>query len=253
MGRPRTVPEGTTHWSCRTCDTVKLWDEEHFFKTAEGRCGTECKSCHKQRSTEWAKANPKRHRELTSASYRRHPETQEAAKRRRRERYADDPLFRERTLDGAQAWRGRQDETFKARARAKRKTPHGRLVYNTYQRAHRKESPQAKIAHAYRNRLREVIKLSGSAKTKRSFDYLGCDASFLRLWIEMQFELGMTWQNYGYGHDRWHIDHWFPVSCFNLTDPERLRVAFHWTNLRPLWQTANLSKGSSVPETDYQI
>lgn len=50
----------------------------------------------------------------------------------------------------------------------------------------------------------------------------------------------MTWENFG----EWHIDHIVPLSKFNLTDYEQLKIACHFSNLQPLWAKDNLSKGN---------
>jgi hypothetical protein len=51
----------------------------------------------------------------------------------------------------------------------------------------------------------------------------------------------MSWENYG--RKGWHIDHIRPLSSFDLTDAEQRRIAFHHTNLQPLWASDNWGKG----------
>jgi hypothetical protein len=54
----------------------------------------------------------------------------------------------------------------------------------------------------------------------------------------------MTWENWSkYG---WHIDHIKPLSSFNLTDYEQLKMACHYTNLQPMWAKDNLIKSNKV-------
>jgi hypothetical protein len=53
---------------------------------------------------------------------------------------------------------------------------------------------------------------------------------------------GMTWNNNtGNG---WHIDHIIPCAAFDLTKSEEQKKCFHYTNLRPMWASENISKSS---------
>jgi len=65
----------------------------------------------------------------------------------------------------------------------------------------------------------------------------------LREWIESKFTKSMTWKNYG---KRWHLDHIFPISRFDLSDPEQVKVACNWQNLQPLLRKANARKSDKI-------
>ena len=56
----------------------------------------------------------------------------------------------------------------------------------------------------------------------------------------------MSWNNHGFGNDKWHIDHIDPLDSFDLTDPMQLKEACHYTNLQPLWQPDNLHKSNKI-------
>jgi len=86
--------------------------------------------------------------------------------------------------------------------------------------------------------------LAGKSKYQRLSRLIGCSISQLRVWLEKQFQSGMTWSN----HTRlgWHVDHKKPCSSFDLRKPSQQRLCFHFTNLQPLWWRDNLSKGSRV-------
>lgn len=79
-------------------------------------------------------------------------------------------------------------------------------------------------------------------KSGSTIDLLGCTVEQLKFWLEAQFKDGMTWKNRG--RKGWHIDHIKPLSSFDLTNPEELKQACHYTNLQPLWWYENLSKGN---------
>jgi hypothetical protein len=59
-------------------------------------------------------------------------------------------------------------------------------------------------------------------------------------YIEKQFIGGMSWENHG--RKTWHIDHIIPLSSFDLQKEEERLKAFHYTNLRPVWASENLTK-----------
>lgn len=106
---------------------------------------------------------------------------------------------------------------------------------------------QYKIKRALRSRLAKALQGVG-IKSDRTLNLLGCDIETLKKHIELQFQEGMSWNNYG--HDTWHIDHIVPCASFDLTKPEEQRKCFHYTNLQPIWAKDNLSKGAKVKIRD---
>jgi hypothetical protein len=101
--------------------------------------------------------------------------------------------------------------------------------------------PLYKLERNLRKRLAMAIKKH--SKTGSAVRDLGCSIDELKQHLESKFLPGMTWNNYGrFG---WHIDHIRPLSQFDLTNPEQLKIACHYTNLQPLWWRDNLSKGDT--------
>jgi hypothetical protein len=118
--------------------------------------------------------------------------------------------------------------------------------------ARRKNDVCFKIRCYLRSRLSAVIR--GNVKNGSAIKDLGCTLDELKTYLQEKFqpnrETGeeMTFDNYG----KWHIDHIMPLSAFNLTDPEQLKKACHYTNLQPLWAKDNISKGGTN-RRDYGI
>ena len=71
---------------------------------------------------------------------------------------------------------------------------------------------------------------------------LGCTASELVKYLESKFLPGMSWEN----RKLWHMDHIRPLASFDLSDVEQQHVAFHYTNVQPLWAIDNFRKGARV-------
>ena len=69
---------------------------------------------------------------------------------------------------------------------------------------------------------------------------LGCSIDELKIYLERNFQHGMTWDNYG---PVWHIDHIKPLCQFDLTDENEIKKVCHYTNLQPLFAEDNFKKG----------
>lgn len=90
------------------------------------------------------------------------------------------------------------------------------------------------------SRIRTAFKRERLKKPGKTMQMVGCTVGFLAAHLESQFTDGMTWENYG----QWHIDHIKPCISFDLTNPEQIKLCFHWTNLQPLWAIDNLTKNA---------
>jgi hypothetical protein len=91
-----------------------------------------------------------------------------------------------------------------------------------------------------RTRLNRAIKFNW--KVGSAIQDLGCSLVELKMYIEKQFQPGMSWANWG--KPGWHIDHIKPISSFDLTNPEQFRAACHYTNLQPMWAEENVKKSN---------
>jgi len=99
--------------------------------------------------------------------------------------------------------------------------------------------PEYKLKKTMRCAIWSAVKMDNATKYARTFALIGCPITELKKRIEKQFELGMTWENYG---TFWEVDHVRPLSSFDLSKQSEQRKAFHFSNLRPLPKHQNRSK-----------
>jgi len=123
---------------------------------------------------------------------------------------------------------------------------------NKRKRERMKIDPSYQMREVLRTRFKDLVKdgyidYTGS-KTKRSQELLGCSLKTFKVYIEKQFEEGMSFENHGI--DTWHYDHIKPLSSFDLSKEQEQVKAFHYTNFQPLWAKDNLMKSNKM-ENEY--
>lgn len=189
--------------TCKKCHQIKPLSE--FYRREQIRYRDECKLCQDVKSRQWGRQNLQRLRASQRA----------ADKRRRRER----------------------PEHYRAIARVKdRKRQPQKTIY---MRERRRNNPNFRSAAILRSGLSNALKGRSGWGWEKCIRTLGCSLDDFRLYVETQFEPGMTWQNYG---TYWEIDHIMPCALFDLTDPAQQRVCFHFSNLRPLEKQVNRTR-----------
>jgi hypothetical protein len=143
----------------------------------------------------------------------------------RREQYKSDAKFR---------------ETLKQRSRDRYKTlvltECQRLERNRKVALRRNSCPVRLLKHRVRCYLAKIM--AGSGKPARTQSLLGCSFDEFKIHIENTFDIGMTWEN----RHLWHVDHIIPLA--SARNPKEIMRLFHYSNLRALWATENLQKGS---------
>ena len=76
---------------------------------------------------------------------------------------------------------------------------------------------------------------------------LGCTGEAYDVYLEDQFQDGMSWDNYGLGDGKWQVD--YKLAFFDVTNPattkEEILRRFHYTNIQPVWSKDNMGKGMS--------
>jgi hypothetical protein len=102
------------------------------------------------------------------------------------------------------------------------------------------KTPVGRLRANLRNRLN--IALARNYKKGSAIADLGMSVEQFWDYLESKFQPGMTRENYGRKPGCWSIDHIKPLASFDLTDAAQLREAVHYSNMQPLWHTANLKK-----------
>jgi hypothetical protein len=108
--------------------------------------------------------------------------------------------------------------------------------------AKRNANPKHRMRSALSRRLALVM---GGKLGRGLMSYVGCTNDQLRGYIESLFEPGMSWDNYGL---IWQVDHVLPVSRFDHSDMNQVRICWNWQNLRPMWSDENLAKSDKITE-----
>lgn len=103
-----------------------------------------------------------------------------------------------------------------------------------------------RIKNKLRNHVYRICKYSGTIKSRKTDEYLGCTIEQAKRHIEKQFKKGMTWANHGIV---WEIDHILPLSAFDLNRKDQQMIATHFTNLRPEWKALNRMKRDKITIT----
>lgn len=99
-----------------------------------------------------------------------------------------------------------------------------------------------RLKKSLRERLRKAIKSQLLKPSMSKIEHLiGCSFECFKNHMESQFLDGMDWSNWA--QKGWHVDHVKPLVCFDLSSPDEVLKAMHYTNLQPLWWRDNLSKG----------
>lgn len=127
----------------------------------------------------------------------------------------------------------------------------GRRMYRSKWKANRRIiDPSFRIKESLSTRLATILKAIRQRKASTTMKTVGCSLAQLKQWIEANFAKGMTWDNYG---TYWHVDHVLPASSFNHSDPNQVRLCWHWTNLKPLEAIENMRKGAKITQPQMNL
>ncbi len=79
-------------------------------------------------------------------------------------------------------------------------------------------------------------------------EILGCSIEEYKRYIETNWEMTMTWQNYGCKKGHWSIDHsipfFYPDESGNNPSDDLVLKRFNYKNTKPMWHVLNSKKGN---------
>jgi hypothetical protein len=74
--------------------------------------------------------------------------------------------------------------------------------------------------------------------------FFGLDIEHLRKWFELQFKADFGWEDFG---KKWQFDHIIPVTLFDFTDQDELKMCWNFVNLRVEDLSADKITGLDIP------
>jgi len=163
----------------------------------------------------------------------------------RRNLYKNDPVLREKIHQLLLCWRRSHKEQTNATCSKWHKENRDKIAPRRNRDYHlHKHDPIFKMIKMQRSRVYKTLKRNNIPKDEPTIILLGCSAVQLKEYLAGKFKEGMTWENHG--RLGWHVDHIKPLASFDFRDESQIMVAFHYTNLQPLWWYENLKKGDKA-------
>lgn len=226
---------------CAQCGEEK--EASSFNKRSSSKDGlrSACRTCELAKQKDYYQRNSEMRKKRSLEYYR---DNKDYYKAKFAERLVDEEKS---TIDKARKKKWKQENKDKVAEQKRRHAAKHRAKLNLYKNNYNKRrcatDPTYKAARWARNNVYRAMK----NKNVTTLDIVGCSFDELRKHIEAQFLPGMTWDNHGRGRGCWHIDHIIPLCKFSESE---MRLANHYTNLAPLWEHDNLSKGGRFTATD---
>jgi len=232
---------------CTKCGEEKDESEFHKRKGSSDGLRGQCKKCKNECRKDWEKNNPERVKASKKKYKEDNPEKVEEANKNWRNNN------REVYNEIQRRWRKNNPESYKKSRKkheinnrekilqAKREYMQRNREYFSrqslkMQKIRDSEDPIFHLVRRMRGSFRNVMKGMNS----RTMSHIVHSDLFTKL--EMQFEPGMTWDNYGRESGNWVVDHKKPIARFIEQGEHRPHVIFAICNLQPMWVSENCSK-----------
>lgn len=118
-----------------------------------------------------------------------------------------------------------------------------KLTPSEYQQKKKAQNPLYKLSANIRTRISQT--LTGYSKSKSTLEILNVETfEHFKIYLESLFQENMNWDDYGFGENKWVIDHKIPIA--EAKNEEEIYKLNHYTNLQPLWWRENLDKSDKL-------
>jgi len=230
--------------TCSNCGETKERSEFHSRKDSKDGLRGACSDCENSRKSQWVAENKEKELESKRKYDRNNQEkvkrSNQSWRENNRETYNKAQReWRKRNPENVKKNRDRYNRENRERVlRNKREHMRKNRDYYTrqaieYNKLRLKNDPDFAYARSLRGSFRNILKGINSKK----LSHINREDLLDR--IEMQFVEGMCWDNYG----EWHIDHKKSISKFLKEGERRPHIIYALSNLQPLWEFDNCSKG----------
>ena len=220
---------------CKGCELYKPIVEFHKCRAKKDGVKHRCKFCVSEYNSRYAKSNSEK---LSKYKKKYRSINLEKLTRINKEWRLENKDF---IKDQGKKYRVKNKETLLEKNRSYRIKNRDKV--NAYHSKYRRERNAVDINYRLRNNLRSrlAMAIKNNQKSGSAVRDLGCSIEHLKNHLGLLFLPQMSWDNYGKGG--WSIDHILPLCAFDLTDVEQFKKACHYTNLQPMWEVENSSKG----------
>jgi len=236
--------------SCRDC--AKEHPLEQFTKNKRNKNGYDniCKECRKERNKIKYETNKEKFAKKRAEALKANPDYMKKYNNKYKERtknwYNENKA---RLAEKTKEYRKANPHIMKERN--KKYIENNRDKVNKYAREWKKEKRTNDKNYLLREitsrRIRyELTTRKIGEKEFRTHEYLGCTFDYFRRYLEVRFEHGMSWDNYG---DMWELDHIIPCASWNLTNLFENLCCWNYRNIQPLWKTENRLKKDKFDDT----
>jgi len=112
-----------------------------------------------------------------------------------------------------------------------------------------KSDPKRWAFEIMQTKLRKMA--TGVQRNSKTMSEVGAlTGDSFRQHIESTFDDGMSWENYGYGSDKWNVGHRIAKALYDKNNPNDLRKCWSAANLFAQWQTENLQLQVTLPSSE---